>query len=317
MSTESLQFHRLPRSGSKAPDRQLRVWLPHGYDESTQRYPVLYLLDGQNLFGAKTAFGGVSWRAATTAQRLIDGGRMAPVILVGLDNAGAGRTDEYTQVAWRGRGGGSDAFARLLVDKIKPFVDRHYRTLPGHATTAVGGSSLGGLASLVLGLERPDVFGHVMAMSPTVLWGNGHLLRHVAALPRRLPVRIWLDAGKQETAKMRQGTQELAKLLVAKGWKKHRTARLASLRQIEVPKSRHDEASWGRRLDRALPFLFPPPPKRASRKKNKVPASSNRTPALRVAVAGAVAGTVEARCSRGSNGSIKRRRQSAADRWSP
>lgn len=266
MSKDSLQTHRLPVAHTAGLDRRLRVWLPRGYDETTQRYPVLYLLDGQNLFGSETAFGGVAWRAGATAQRLIDAGRMSPVILVGIDNAGAGRIDEYTPVAWQGRGGRSESFGRMLVDRIKPFVDHHYRTLPGRASTAIGGSSLGGLFSLWLALERSDVFGQVMGMSPSVWWGNGHICRFVAALPDRLPVRIWLDVGKQEVAKMRQGTLELAEQLLAKGWKKHRTARLADLRHVEIARSRHDEASWGRRLDRALPFLFPPPPKRPRRK---------------------------------------------------
>jgi predicted alpha/beta superfamily hydrolase len=229
---------------------------------------VLYLQDGQNLFGAETAFAGVSWGVGETAQRLIDAGRMVPVILVGIDNAGGERTDEYTPVAWRGRGGQGQDFARMLIERIKPFVDQHYRTLPGRESTAIGGSSLGGLFSLWLALQRPEVFGTVMAMSPSVWWGNGHLVRLVADLPERLPIRIWLDVGKQEVARMRQGTRALAEQLLAKGWQKHRTARLASLRHVEVPRSRHDEASWGRRLDRALPFLFPPPPKRRSRKVN-------------------------------------------------
>ena len=275
MSTESLLFHRLPRTRSGASNRQLRVWLPRGYDDTTERYPVLYLQDGQNLFGGETAFAGVSWGFGATAQRLIDAGRMLPVILVGIDNAGAGRTDEYTPVAWRGRGGAAADFGRVLIERIKPFIDQHYRTLPGRESTAIGGSSLGGLFSLWLALEHPDVFGLVMAMSPSVWWGNGHLLRLVAALPHYLSLRIWLDVGKQEVTRMRQGTSALAEQLLAKGWRKHRTARLASLRHIEVPRSRHDETSWGRRLDRALPFLLPPPPQRRSRKVMARPVASS------------------------------------------
>ncbi|MEO6594046.1 MAG: alpha/beta hydrolase-fold protein [Planctomycetota bacterium] len=251
----------------------MRIWLPRGYHkEPTRRLPVLYLLDGQNVFGDSTAFAGVGWHTDETAQRLIDRGRIEPLLLVGVDNSGSQRTEDYTPVAWQDRGGHASEFGSLLIDSIKPFVDAHYRTEPGREHTAIAGASLGGLLSLHLGLTHPDVFGGVAALSPTLWWARHFMLHELAALHERVPVRIWLDFGKQEAATGWLATQAFAELLVEKGWREHRNARRADLRYREIARGRHDEASWGRRFARVLTFLFPPPAKvRRRRVRTKQP----------------------------------------------
>ena len=183
------------------------------------------------------------------------------MLLVAIDNSGVHRTDDYTQERWHGRGGHADDFARMLIDEIKPFVDAHYRTQPQREHTALLGSSLGGLFALQLAVSRPDVFGHVAAMSPSTFWAHGALLQRLASLPHKLPVRIWLDVGKQESPELRQQVRAVAATLQAKGWQRHRVARKAELRHVEVARARHDEVSWGKRLHRVLQFLLPPPPR--------------------------------------------------------
>ena len=265
--TPTLQIHRFSGSRFGLPDRDLRVWLPQGYDQSEQRYPVFYLHDGQNLFDPETAAFGVAWSAGETAQKLIDARRMQPVIMVGIDNAGAHRIDEYTPVPWEGRGGDGEAFGRMLIDEIKPLIDGLYRTEPGRDSTGIGGSSLGGLNSLWLGLEYPDVFGRVAAMSPSLFWGDGYMSRLIAAQPQDLSSRLWIDSGKNESPELRRDVRDLIALLKTKGWRRHLFGKRATLRTADVRRARHDEASWGRRFDRVLKFLFPPLSKRAQRKR--------------------------------------------------
>lgn len=250
-----------PASRFGAAGRTVRVWLPAGYDAAPrQRYPVLYVMDGQNLFAAETAFLGVTWGIGATAQRLIDRRRIEPLLLVGVDNSGAGRTTDYTPVPWLGRGGGAERFAAMLLGEIKPFVDRHYRTRPDRASTGIAGASLGGLFALHAALQHDDTFGRAAALSPTVWWGHGAILRRIAALRERPDVRLWLDVGKREAAPLRQHVRSAKELLLAKGWVTHRSAAKATLRHSEVARGRHDEASWGKRFDRVLRFLFPPAP---------------------------------------------------------
>lgn len=256
---DAIHVHRFTHSRHGVAGRNVRVWLPTAYaDEPGRRFPVLYVMDGQNVFTADTAFAGVSWRAGDTAQRLIDEKRIEPLILVGVDNSGAHRTDDYTPSPFLGRGGHADDFARMLIDEIKPFVDSRYRTSPDHEHTAIAGASLGGLFALYVALARPDVFSRAGALSPTVWWGHAEVLRRVAALRSAVPLRIWLDIGKREAPPLRQHVRGLAELLVTKGWKKSRVTRRATLRHTEVARGRHDEASWGKRFDRVLKFLFPP-----------------------------------------------------------
>ncbi len=261
-----IRVHRFSHSRHGVAGRDVRVWLPTTYaEEPERRFPVLYLMDGQNVFTAETSFGGVPWRAGETAQRLIDARRVEPLILVGVDNSGAHRTDDYTPSPFHGRGGHADDFARMLIDEIKPFVDSRYRTAPEREHTAIAGASLGGLFALYVALTRPDVFSRAGALSPTVWWGHAEVLRRVAALRAAVPLRIWLDIGKREAPPLRQHVRGLAELLVTKGWKKSRVTRRATLRHAEVARGRHDEASWGKRFDRVLKFLFPPAKRGARR----------------------------------------------------
>jgi predicted alpha/beta superfamily hydrolase len=255
------RLHFCQHSRHRVDGRTVRVWLPHQAAlAATARHPVLYLLDGQNVFDDAHAFTGRGWNIHATAQGLVDGGKIEAPILVGIDNTDGRRTTELTPWAWHGRGGGAMAFAQLLTRTIVPFVDAHYPTRPQAAARAIAGASLGGLFALHTALARPDVFGGCAALSPSLWWADDALLAALATLPSRRPVRIWLDAGKREAKQLQQGVRAAAELLLAKGWHKHRQAARADLRHVEVKGGRHDEASWGRRCDRVLKFLFPARP---------------------------------------------------------
>ncbi len=149
--------------------RDLIVYLPPGYDEQSERaYPVLYLHDGQNLFDGATSFiPGVDWHVGQTADHLIYEGCVEPLIIVGLYNAGKQRLGEYTPTRAPKLGGGrANRYAKFLLDEVRPFVQRQYRVAEGAKRTGIGGSSLGGLVSLYLGLKLPKIFGRIAALSP-------------------------------------------------------------------------------------------------------------------------------------------------------
>jgi predicted alpha/beta superfamily hydrolase len=238
--------------------REVQVYLPAGYEtEMTRRYPVLYLQDGQNVFDPASV--GKEWEFDETADALIDSGRIEPLILVAVANTPA-RRDEYTPTnvelklpdgAVSKGGGRSDLYARFLIEELKPFIDETYRTRPESASTAVGGSSLGGLVSVWLGLEHPDVFGNVLAVSPTVWWDNFVTLTKVAALPRKVPVRIWVDIGSLEGDNAVSGARRLRDALEKKGWKLG-----SDLEYLEQEGGQHDEISWGSRVEEMLLFLY-------------------------------------------------------------
>ena len=234
-------------------DRPIIVYLPPGYDpQAADRYPVLYLHDGQNLFDRATSIG-EEWHVDEEAQALILAGEIQPLIVVGIYNTGMHRIDEYTPTASADGGGKAADYGRMLVEELKPFIDATYKTLPGAASTSMGGSSLGGLLTMYLGLHYPTAFGHLAVMSPSVWWDDREILREVGALPQKLPLRIWLDAGTAEGERVVADARALRDALVAKGWTLGE-----DLAYLEAPGGEHNEQSWAARIDSVLKFLFPP-----------------------------------------------------------
>ncbi len=246
---EALSFLREPRD--------VVVYLPPGYEVDLDcRYPVLYLHDGQNLFDPATAFLGNHWRLDEVAGEMIQGGHIEPLIIVGVYNAGNERIAEYTPVRdRRGRGGRARSYGKMLVENLKPFIDREYRTLTAAENTGLGGSSLGGLVTLYLGLHYPKVFGKLIVMSPSLWWANRAIFREIAKLRPKLPPKIWLDTGTcegQNPEDCIRNTAELCQALVGKGWQLGR-----DLAYVEDEGAGHDEKAWGSRMRDALRFLFP------------------------------------------------------------
>lgn len=173
---DQLRRHRGFRSEFLSESRDLLLYVPPGYDHDVnRRYPVLYLHDGQNLFEGATAFvPGQDWHVGETVQQLMLTEAIEPLIIVGIYNTGEHRVNEYTPTWDRGQRAGGDAalYGRMLTGELKPFIDGTYRTLTDPANTGLGGSSLGGLATLYLGLRYPDVYGKLAVLSPSVWWDN-------------------------------------------------------------------------------------------------------------------------------------------------
>ena len=256
--TGTLRLHKNLQSQFLEDERDVIVYLPPEYNSEThRRYPVLYLHDGQNLFDAATAFAGNEWGLDELAEDLISRQEIEPLIIIGVYNTGAKRMAEYTHVRdRRGRGGRAKRYARLLVDELKPFIDDEYRTLPDKHNTALGGSSLGGLVTLYLGLHHPNIFGKLIVMSPSVWWANRAILREVRSLKKKLPQKIWLDIGTCEGSNPQHCVEDARMLrdaLIAKGWTLGHDFRF-----VEDEGAGHDEKAWGFRMADALKFLFPP-----------------------------------------------------------
>jgi predicted alpha/beta superfamily hydrolase len=250
-------FRRHPRFRSRflPTEHTLLVYRPPGYsDDPSRRFPVLYMHDGQNVFDRATSATGEEWSVDETAERLIEAGEIQPLIIVGVYNAGARRIDQYTPTrdARKRIGGKADAYARMLVNEIKPLIDRRYRTLRSASNTGLGGSSLGGLLTMHLGLRYHTVFNRLAVLSPSVWWDDRAIVREVQALRAKLPLRIWLDSGTAEGAEVTRDTRLLRDALVDKGWEVGR-----DLSYLEAEGGGHNERSWAKRVEGVLRFLFP------------------------------------------------------------
>lgn len=246
-------------------ERRVWVYLPPGYDKAAKtRYPVLYMLDGQNLFDQATSFAG-EWQIDETCEALIPAGEIRPIIVVGIDNGGQSRIGEYTPWpdAKRAIGGSGDAHLQEIVAELIPYINQNYRTLTDRNSTALAGSSLGGLISLYAAYEHDEVFGRIAALSPSLWWDNNHLAMHIDAQERPAS-RIYTDMGTLESGQTqdedRNGVDDsiddlraLRSILVEQGF-----AEGVDLTVVEADKHRHNEAYWAMRFPEALRFLFPP-----------------------------------------------------------
>lgn len=252
------RLDRLPAFESKilGNAREVTVYLPAGYDDrDDRRYPVLYMQDGQNLFEPQRAFiPGQHWRLAEAADEAIGARTASPMIIVGIDNAGPSRIDEYapTHDPKKNGGGRADDYARFLLEELKPVIDARYRTLADGENTAVGGSSLGGLLAMHIAARNPDAFSRVAVMSPSVWWNDRVILREVDEFAGPHRPRVWLDIGGREGGEAISGAQALRDRLRAKGWNDE------SLLYHEDRRADHSERAWAARVRKVLEFLFPP-----------------------------------------------------------
>lgn len=276
----------MPQLGERP--RTVRVYLPQAYDQGQTYYPVLYLHDGQFVFGQDTP-GGL--QLETILDPLIASGRLPPLLVVAIDN-GPARWDEYSpwlnrnMARWIGsgwsadeEGGEGEAYVRFIVDTLKPQIDQRYRTLSGPQHTAIGGASMGGVISVYAGLAYPQVFGRVLAQS-TALWfaENGEhwladnaMLRWMAERKVTAAQRFYLDMGDREWQQgappqirsrtgdalswpfiYSDGQRALIAALTASG------ARAGQLKSVLQAGADHDAKAWSERLDEALIWLFAP-----------------------------------------------------------
>lgn len=225
--------------------RPYRVYLPRGYNQHlNRRYPVLYLHDGQNIFDSG-AFG--SWNAAPVLDRLTGRGQIREVIVVAVDST-PNRFNDYVPSE---DGGRADKYVSFLVHELKPFIDRHYRTLTGSEHTAALGSSLGGVVSMYMGWDFFHVFGRVASMSGS--WWLKKFQSRLVKQPKR-PIRCYLDSG--DSGYTNDGvhhTLELKQRLVEQtGFKPG-----DDFHHLTSSGHEHNEAAWGARLQHALRFLLP------------------------------------------------------------
>lgn len=284
------QFHSwdvtMPQLGER--QRKVRVYLPAAYGQGQARYPVLYLHDGQFVFGQDTPG---SLQLEAILDPLIASGQLPPLLVVAIDN-GPARWDEYSpwhnkeMARWVGEGwsaaeegGEGEAYLRFIVESLKPQIDQRYRTLSDPQHTAIGGASMGGLISIYAGLAYPQVFGRVLAQS-TALWfaetgehwlADNAMLHWMAGRKVATGQRFYLDMGDREweqgappQIRSRSGGALSWPFIYSDGQRALIAALKASgasdgqLKTVLETGADHDAKAWAGRMDEALIWLFAP-----------------------------------------------------------
>src|SRR6516164_1758126 len=211
---------------------RLRIYLPPGYDENTTaRYPLAYMQDGQNLFFPQEAFRHEHWEVDETSQVLRAMRAIEDLIIVGV-YSNERREEEYTKP-------GYEAYARSIVEELVRGEQAFLRTTKDRKDRTMWGSSLGGVVSFYTVWQYPDVFGSAACMSSTFTYKDD-LMERVLSEPKR-KVGFYFDSGWP--GDNYEVTVAMALALVSRGWRFGR-----DLLYLCFPHAAHDEKAWGMRL---------------------------------------------------------------------
>ena len=230
-------------------ERTLRLYLPPSYESApARRYPVIYMHDAQNLFDDATSFTG-EWGVDETLDEFART-RGFEAIVVGIDHGDAERIHELSP--WTNPKYGpatGEQYMAFVVDTVKPFIDAHYRTQPGRESTAIAGSSLGGLISHYALLRYPQVFGKAAIFSPSY-WFAPEVYAQTAAHPWPAGTRTYFYIGGREGDESVPDVQRMLPLLATPD----HAVRDVTL-HIE-PDAQHNERAWRAEFPRAVAWLF-------------------------------------------------------------
>ncbi len=232
-------------------DRDIIVWLPPGYDEKTEeRYPVLYMHDGQNIIDPSTSTLGIDWQVDEVADSLIKANLIEPIIIVGLNNTDSRYADySYSDTGY--------VYMDFLVNKVKPFIDQNYRTKTDRENTAVAGSSMGGLISFMILWEHNDVFSKAICMSPAFKVSNqrisfNYIERIFDKDKSKRDINLYIDNGGVGIEEQIQpGVYEMMGVLLTEGYIPNK-----DFHWYFDKEAQHNEAAWAARIHKPLQLFF-------------------------------------------------------------
>jgi predicted alpha/beta superfamily hydrolase len=229
--------------------RRIWIYLPEDYLKKKKKYPVFYMHDGQNLFDDQTSFSG-EWQIDESLDKIFkETGKSA--IVIGIDNGGEQRIPELSPFKNEKYGGGNgETYMRFIVETLKPYVDKNFRTKSGKKNTVLGGSSLGALISVYGAVKYPETFGKVLAFS-NAFWFNLNELEVFiknsnSNLSRQ---KYYFIQGKHESEDMDFQTDKIINALRTKNVK----AKNIYNRTDEDGK--HNEMYWRREFPAAFKWL--------------------------------------------------------------
>jgi len=213
--------------------RRIWIYLPENYASSKKKYPVLYMHDGQNLFDEATSFSG-EWGVDEALDTL--GPKAEEVIVVGIDNGGDKRLNEYSPYDMErfGKGEGNQ-YVDFLVKTLRPYINKNYRTKKCGRHSYTAGSSMGGLISFYALYKYPKKFGGAGVFSPA-FWVTPQLFKNVPLRAKKVKRNIYFYAGMQEGEGMVPDMLAMFELM-----RLHSKADMTTVIRTE---GKHNEATW-------------------------------------------------------------------------
>lgn len=228
--------------------RHIRVYLPRDYTPE-RTWLTLYLFDGQNLFGDEGTFSG-GWHVHEAVEGLTRTRRPVPVV-VGIDHGNEDRIAELNPFTYEENPGRLPEFAAWITGALMPALGEELKLVAPPLGAVVGGSSMGGLAALWMHFHFPQSFGGALVMSPSFWMEKQKIFEDVAEQPSPEMSRIYLDAGaREDRGRLLPIVAAMAAHLAGRGWDDDQLLWRPDARGV------HNEASWRRRLPKALRFLY-------------------------------------------------------------
>lgn len=229
--------------------RRIWIYLPKNYEKSNKKYEVMYLQDAQNLFDDATSYAG-EWQVDETLNKIFEKTGKS-LIVVGIDNGGEKRIEElspYKNVKYGG--GNGDNYVKFIVETLKPYIDKNYRTKPQRKFTTIGGSSLGSLISVYAAVKYPETFGKVLAFSSAFWFNAKELNEFISSSKVNLKQqKYYFIQGKHEDEDMEEQTKRVIENLKSKNVK----SKNIFLKIDEDGK--HNEMYWRREFEGAVLWL--------------------------------------------------------------
>ena len=239
-------------------NRKRKVWmyLPSDYKVSNESYPVVYMHDGQNLFDTNTSYSG-EWNVDETLDKLFKDKNLK-LIVVGIDNGGDKRLNEYSP--WKNTkygGGEGNQYLDFIVNTLKPYVDSNFNTLKDKNNTGIIGSSMGGLISHYAALKYPKVFGKIGVYSPA-FWFSPEIKDYTKKHGNLKDTKMYFLAGGKEGHKA--GFDEISQTVVdmnkAIDILKNQNFPSENIKSKVVPEGKHNEKLWRTNFEETILWLF-------------------------------------------------------------
>lgn len=241
--TEDFEIPQLKRK------RRIWIYLPLNYERSQDKYPVIYMQDGQNLFDERYSYSG-EWAVDKTLNELERAGHKG-VIVVGIDNGQHDRLDEYSPFKNKKhkKGGDGDHYLDFIINTLKPSIDKSFRTMPDREHTAIAGSSMGGLISMYAAIKYARIFGKAMIFSPS-FWFSDKIFEFVDSHKKLHSSKIYLLGGLREGAYVGKHLQMMQQILKHKGFSDK------ELHLVLREYGDHSEGFWKNEFGFAYRWLF-------------------------------------------------------------
>ena len=234
--------------------RTIHIYLPNNYHNSDERYPVMYMYDGHNLFYDSDATYGKSWGLKDFLDQYDK-----PFIIVGIEcnHEGNERLNEFCPYDCKSTflgdiQGKGDVLMEWVIQELKPLIDHNYRTYTSRECTGIGGSSMGGLMALYTILHHNDVFSKAACLSSAIALCNEDVTKELIQSNINPDTRVYLGYGKKEV----RGKLRLAFIENFHNKIKDHLENQGACVMFNLTNGKHNEESWEKENPVYFNFLW-------------------------------------------------------------